>query len=176
MKEFHLVCDMMRPRGVTQEQLNLKPFPFSLKDVAKDWLYYLLLGSIHRRLHCVCFSGIVLRRIVSSKSIEVDKAKKNIIANLPYPENIREVYSFLGTAEFYRRFIKDYSKNALPLSSLLKKDVVFNFNKECKEAFDTLKEKLTSTPILQPPRWDLPFEIMCDASNLEMGSSIGTKS
>ncbi|GAU43740.1 hypothetical protein TSUD_365890 [Trifolium subterraneum] len=72
-------------------------------------------------------------------------------------------------AGFYRRFIKDFSKIALPLSNLLKNDVTFNFDDACKQAFDFLKKALTSAPIIQPPDWSIPFEIMCDASNYAVG-------
>ncbi|KAK8600899.1 hypothetical protein V6N12_050744 [Hibiscus sabdariffa] len=63
---------------------------------------------------------------------------------------------------FYRRFVKDFSKIALPLTNLLQKEVQFEFGKKCKEAFDKLKDLLTSAPIIRSPQWDLPFEIMCD--------------
>ncbi|CAM8877014.1 unnamed protein product [Rhodiola kirilowii] len=71
-----------------------------------------------------------------SSGIEVDKAKIDLIVTLPYPSTVRDIKSFLGHAGFYRRFIKDFSKKALPLSKLLQKDVPFEFTKECKEAFD----------------------------------------
>ncbi|RDX61443.1 Retrovirus-related Pol polyprotein, partial [Mucuna pruriens] len=68
-----------------------------------------------------------------------------------------------------RNFIKNFSKTTLPLSNLLQEDVEFVFNKECIEAFEELKTKLTSTPILQAPNWELPFKLMCDASNSALG-------
>jgi len=52
---------------------------------------------------------------------------------------------------------------------LLQKDVLFDFGERCKYAFDTLKKALTTTPIIQPPDWTLPFELMCDASNFAIG-------
>ncbi|CAN6583764.1 unnamed protein product [Malus baccata var. baccata] len=64
-----------------------------------------------------------------------------------------------------RRFIKDFSKIAQPLCRLLQKEVAFEFNKECETAFKTLKDMLTSAPIIMPPDWSLPFELMCDASD-----------
>ncbi|RDX99533.1 Retrovirus-related Pol polyprotein from transposon 17.6, partial [Mucuna pruriens] len=74
---------------------------------------------------------------------------------------------------FYRRFIKNFSKLALPLSKLLQKDVEFNFDQPCIEAFQELKSGLTFAPILQAPNWDLPFELMCDASNSALGVVLG---
>ncbi|PIN21706.1 DNA-directed DNA polymerase [Handroanthus impetiginosus] len=107
--------------------------------------------------------------------IEVDKAKIEVIKTLPYPVGVREVRSFLGHAGFYRQFIKDFSKITRPLCKLLQKDVPFDFDKECKRAFDELKEALTSAPIIQPPNWNLPFEIMCDASNYAVGAVLGQR-
>ncbi|CAM8959243.1 unnamed protein product [Rhodiola kirilowii] len=65
--------------------------------------------------------------LVSHEGIEVDKAKIDVIVTLPYPSTVRDIKSFLGHAGFYRRFIKDFSKKALPLSNLLQKDVPFEF-------------------------------------------------
>ena len=83
--------------------------------------------------------------------------------------------SFLGHAGFYRRFIRDFSKVALPLSNLLQKEVEFDFNDKCKEAFDCLKRALTTTPIIQAPDWTTPFELMCDASNYALGAVLAQK-
>ncbi|CAA0831960.1 Uncharacterized mitochondrial protein AtMg00860, partial [Striga hermonthica] len=77
------------------------------------------------KCHFMVEQGIVLGHIVSKRGIEVDKSKVDIITALPYPASVREVRSFLGHAGFYRRFIKDFSKVAAPLCSLLQKDVEF---------------------------------------------------
>nr|GEU39140.1 reverse transcriptase domain-containing protein [Tanacetum cinerariifolium] len=78
--------------------------------------------------------------------------------------------SFLGHAGFYRRFIQDFSKIARPMTRLLEKDTPFIFSKECVEAFQTLKRKLTEAPILIAPDWDMPFELMCDASDFAISA------
>ncbi|RDY05482.1 Retrovirus-related Pol polyprotein from transposon 17.6, partial [Mucuna pruriens] len=70
--------------------------------------------------------GIVLGHLVSKKGIQVDKSKIDIITSLPKPTSVRDIRSFLGHAGFYRRFIKNFSKIALPLSKLLQKDVELN--------------------------------------------------
>ena len=129
----------------------------------------------YEKCHFMVNQGIILGHVVSAKGIEVDRAKIDVIKSLPYPANVREVRSFLGHAGFYRRFIKDFSKIAHPLSELLKKDVIFEFDDACKVAFDVLKEKLISAPILQAPDWNLPFELMCDASNHAVGAVLGQK-
>jgi hypothetical protein len=76
----------------------------------------------------------------------------------------------LGHCVFYRPFIKDFSHIARPLTNLLSKDVPFEFDDACLKSFNILKEALISAPIIQPPNWSLPFEIMCDASDYAMGA------
>ncbi|CAL8993313.1 unnamed protein product [Prunus brigantina] len=88
--------------------------------------------------------GVVLGHVISSKGIEVDKAKIDIISNMAAPASVKGVRSFLGHAGFYRRFIKDFSKITRPLCNLLAKDVVFHFDKDCVNAFNILKRELTS--------------------------------
>ncbi|KAI5312735.1 hypothetical protein L3X38_041909 [Prunus dulcis] len=110
-----------------------------------------------------------------SLGIQVDKAKINIITNLPPPSSVKGVRSFLGHAGFYRRFIKKFSSISRPLCNLLAKDAVFEFDEICMEAFTTLKKELTSAPIIIAPDWSLPFEIMCDASDFAIGAVLGQK-
>jgi len=116
---------------------------------------------------------IVLGHIVSSKGIEVDKSKIELIANLPTPKSVKDIISFLGHAGFYRRFIKDFSVISKPLCNLLKKKNVFEWTEQCEKAFVKLKNLLTSAPVIQPPDWSLPFEIMCDASDYVIGAVLG---
>ena len=94
--------------------------------------------------------GIVLGHLVSERGIEVDRAKIKVIEQLPPPVNIRGICSFLGHAGFYRRFIKDFSHIARPLTNLLSKDVPFEFNDACLKSFNILKKVLISIPIIQP--------------------------
>ena len=96
-----------------------------------------------------------------------------MIANLPPLKCVKDIRSFLGHAGFYRRFIKDFSKIAKPLCKLLAKEAIFEFDDACLEAFDTLKKALISAPVLQPPNWEQPFEVMCDASNFAVGAVLG---
>ncbi|CAM8987102.1 unnamed protein product [Rhodiola kirilowii] len=129
----------------------------------------------YEKCHFMVTHGIVLGHVVSQKGMEVDEAKIDLITTLPYPSTVRDIQSFLGHAGFYRRFIKDFSKKALPLSTLLQKEVPFEFTDACEKAFDNLKKALTSTPIIQTPNWELPFEIMCDASDFAVGAVLGQK-
>ncbi|CAM8975262.1 unnamed protein product [Rhodiola kirilowii] len=112
---------------------------------------------------------------ILARGVEVDKAKVQVIEQLPPPQNQKGIRSFLGHAGFYRRFIKDFSKIAKPLTHLLCNDVQFNFDEGCLEAFEKLKKALVSAPIVQPPNWDLPFELMCDASDFAIGAVLGQR-
>ncbi|CAL9005218.1 unnamed protein product [Prunus brigantina] len=87
----------------------------------------------------------------------------------------QEKTTFTCPFGFYRRFIKDFSKISTPMCRLLQKDVPFVFDDECEKAFDHLKELLTSAPIIVPPDWSLPFELMCDASDYALGAVLGQR-
>ena len=119
--------------------------------------------------------GIVLGHVISESGIEVHKAKIDLISNLPPPRSVKEIRSFLGHAEFYQRFIKDFSKISRPLCNLLAKDAPFVFDDECLRAFKRLKTKLTFAPIIQPPDWKVLFEIMCDAFDYAIGAVLGQR-
>ncbi|CAL8089530.1 unnamed protein product [Prunus armeniaca] len=127
------------------------------------------------KCHFMVKQGIVLGHIVSEKGIEVDKSKIGLVRHLPSPTSVREVRSFLGHVGFYRCFIKDFSKISTPLCRLLQKDVPFVFDDKCEKAFNHLKELLTSAPIIVPPDWSLPFELMCDASDYALGAVLGQR-
>ena len=119
--------------------------------------------------------GIVLGHIISNKGIEVDKAKIELISKLPSPMNVKIVRQFLGHAGFYRRFIKNFSKIAKPLYKLLEKDAKFIWDEDCQKSFEELKANFTTAPIVKAPNWKLPFEVMCDASDLAIGAVLGQR-
>nr|GEZ26387.1 DNA-directed DNA polymerase [Tanacetum cinerariifolium]GEZ99062.1 DNA-directed DNA polymerase [Tanacetum cinerariifolium] len=120
--------------------------------------------------HFMVTEGIVLDHKISKNNIKVDKAKVDVISKLPHPTTVKGICSFLGHVSIYRRFIQDFSKKARPMTRLLEKDTPFFFFKEGVDAFQTLKRKLTEVSILIAPDWDLPFELMCDASNFAIGA------
>nr|GEX42292.1 reverse transcriptase domain-containing protein [Tanacetum cinerariifolium] len=123
---------------------------------------------------CV-LEGIVLGHKISKQGIEVDKAKVDVITKLPHLTTIKGIRSFLGHVGFYRRFIKDFLKIARPMTRLLEKDIPFIFSQECVDAFQTLKRKLTEAHILIAPDWEMPFELMCDASDFAIGAVLGQR-
>ena len=125
--------------------------------------------------HFMVREGIVLGHLVSSKGLEVDKAKVEVIQDLALPTSIRELRSFLAHVGFYRRFIQDFAKILKPLTSLLRKEKDFIIEKEGKHTFMQLKQALVEAPILQSPNWDLSFEIMCDAFDFAVGAVLGQR-
>jgi hypothetical protein len=127
------------------------------------------------KCHFMLNEGIVRGHKISERGIEADRAKVEAIEKMPCPRDVKGIRSILDNAGFYRRFIKDFSKISKPLTNLLQKDVPFVFYDDCKEAFETLKKSLTTTPIVQPPDWNLLFEIMCDASDFAVAAILGQR-
>ena len=123
--------------------------------------------------HFMVREGVVLRHLVSGKGLEVDKAKIEVIQNLPLPTTLQDLRSFLRHVGFYCKFIRDFAKVSKPLITLLCKDKDFFIDKEGERAFEMLKLVLIKAPILQSPNWDLLFDIMCDASDYAVGAVLG---
>ena len=127
------------------------------------------------KFHFMVKKGIVLGYRISERGIEVDKAKNETIEKLPPPSSVKGIRSFLGHVGFYRRFIKDFSKIVKPLSNLLVKGGPFEFDDQCLKTFLFMKEKLLSSPIIVAPDWNLPFELMYDASDYAIRAILGQK-
>jgi hypothetical protein len=127
-----------------------------------------LFGNLEKCTFCtdrVSFLGYV----VTPQGIEVDQAKVEAIHSWPVPTTITQVRSFLGLAGFYRLFVKDFSTIAAPLHELTKRNVTFTWAAAQRNAFDTLKDKLTHAPLLQLPDFNKTFELECDASGIGLG-------
>ena len=101
--------------------------------------------------HFIVREGIVIGHLVSSKGLEVDNAKVEVIKDLALPKSIRELRSFIGHVGFYRHFIKDFAKVSKPQTSLVCKENNFIIEEEGKHAFMQLKQALVEAPILQSP-------------------------
>jgi len=118
--------------------------------------------------------------VISYNEATLSPRHTEAIDKFKQPTNVHEVQRFLGLASYFRRFIKDFSTKAKPLQNLLRKDVKFCFDKECKQSFDLLKKELVSSPILALYNPSAENELHTDAcsrcpfskaSNWQMGSS-----
>ena len=107
--------------------------------------------------------------VVSGDGIQVDPKKIKAIIDWPRPTTVTEVRSFLGLAGYYRRFVKDFSKIAAPLTKLTQKNVKFVWTDRFKEHFQLLKDLLTSVPVLTLPSGDEGYTVYCDASRVGLG-------
>ena len=112
---------------------------------------------------------------LSVSGVKPNPAKTEIVEHFPVPRNQREVRSFLGLTNYYRRFVKGYSMIAAPLNKLLSKAVEFSWSEDCEKAFTVLKQKLISAPILGFPDMDKPFVLTTDASGTGLGFILSQK-
>jgi hypothetical protein len=108
--------------------------------------------------------------VVSAQGIQVDEEKVRAIQDCLSPTSVGNVRSFHGLASFYRRFVKDFSSLAAPLTEVIKKNVGFRWGEEQDKAFQLFKEKLTNAPLLSLPNFSKTFEIECDASSVGIGA------
>ena len=135
------------------------------KNLALNW----------EKCHFMVTEGIVLGHKISATGLEVDQAKITVIKTLMSPTTMKGIRSFLGHAGFYIRFIKDFSKISIPLCRLLEKDANFDFDESWRSAFEEIKSRLVSAPIMLTPDWNNEFEIMCDASDYAMRAILGQR-
>lgn len=91
------------------------------------------------------------------------------------PINTKGIRSFLSHAGFYRRFIMDLSKVTKPMCKLLQHDMPYILSKECEKAFNMLKQALISVPTVKTPKSTKPFELMCNASDFDIGVVLGQR-
>ncbi|KAJ6839083.1 uncharacterized protein M6B38_316420 [Iris pallida] len=110
-----------------------------------------------------------LGHIVSGEGISVDPKKVEAVKSWPTPKSVAEIRSFLGLAGYYRRFVENFSRIAEPLTRLTRKEEKFNWTEKCQAAFDELKERLITAPILALPSGSGGYEIYSDASGKGLG-------
>ncbi|KAL0561654.1 hypothetical protein IC582_002094 [Cucumis melo] len=130
-----------------------------------DWKLYAKYSKCDFWLDRVIFLG----HVVSAEGIYVDLQKIEAIVNWEQPSTVTEVRSFLGLTGYYRRFVEEFSKLAIPLTNLTKKDSKFEWTNKCEQSFQELKKRLVSSPILTLPTPGVGFEIYCDASHQGLG-------
>jgi hypothetical protein len=110
-----------------------------------------------------------LGHIISAGGVSVDPGKVKDVLNWMSPATVSEIQSFLGLAGYYRRFIKDFSKIAKPMTKLVEKNKAFEWTKEGQASFEELKKRLTSSPVLVLPDLTKKFDIYCDVSPQGLG-------
>lgn len=107
---------------------------------------------------------------ISDKGIRPDTAKFSVIKNYPEPKNADEVRRFVAFCNYYRRFVENFAEIVAPLNKLQRKGEPFVWTTSCRDAFELLKRKLVSPPILQYPDFSKEFRLTCDASDIACGA------
>ena len=110
-----------------------------------------------------------LGHVVSASGVSVDPEKVEAVMSWERPKSVFEIHSFLGLAGYYRRFIEDFSRLAAPMTKLTRKEVKFDWDDRCEEAFQELKRRLTTAPILVVPDRGQGYTVYCDASRARLG-------
>ncbi|KAM3386145.1 hypothetical protein ACQJBY_009661 [Aegilops geniculata] len=136
-------------------------------DKLREYQFYAKFSKCEFWLDEVLYLG----HIISAKGIAVNPEKVSSVLNWEPPQNVKQLRSFLGLASYCRRFVENFSKIAKPLSNLLQKHVKYVWSPECDVAFNTLKEKLVTAPVLTPPDESKPYEVFCDASLQGLGKA-----
>ena len=123
--------------------------------------------------------GVLLGNVVNEKGKKPDPEKIVVIDGWPTPTNTKGIAKFLKHVGWYRKLISNYSKILILITQLLRKNCRFEWTKTCQRAFEELRYKLTTYPVLRPSDCDKPFHVFCDASNVAVNSalcqSIGNK-
>src|SRR6266481_5780026 len=105
-----------------------------------------------------------LGQIISKEGVRIDESQLNVIKDYPAPRSVKEIQRVMGLFNYYRKWIPKYSFLAKPIMELLRKDRIFKWTNTQETAFQELKVKLVTAPILTFPQWELPFKLICDAS------------
>ncbi|CAC5382706.1 Transposon Ty3-G Gag-Pol polyprotein [Mytilus coruscus] len=116
---------------------------------------------------------IYLGHTISKEGVKVDTSKVDAVSSFSVPKNQKQIRSFLGLTNYYRKFIEGYSHITTPLNHLMGNDVPFEWSEKCQMAFDQLKKALCSAPILAYPNMSKPFILTTDASGTAIGYILG---
>ena len=117
------------------------------------------------------FLGVV----IGQGKIKMEKDKVAGVLNWPVPKTVKDVRKFLGLANYYRQFVKDFAKLARPLNNLTRKDEKWRWGEEQQKALKQLKTVFTSRPLLVAPNLDKEFRVEADASNFATGGVLSIK-
>ena len=117
------------------------------------------------------FLGVVM----GQGKIKIEEDKVAGVLNWPVPKMVRDIRKFLGLANYYRRFVKDFAKLARPLNNLTRKDERWKWEEQQQKAFEQLKMVFTSRPLLVAPDLDKEFRVEADTSNFAMGGVLSIK-
>jgi hypothetical protein len=110
-----------------------------------------------------------LGHIISAEGIAINPSKFQEVLDWKSPRLVTQIRSFLKLAGYYHRFIPNFSKIAKPITQLLEKEVKFKWSPQCEDAFLTLKNLLTTAPVLAQPNIEKSFDVYCDASDMRIG-------
>lgn len=161
---FHFIDDFIVATDSFEEHLAV------LRKVAENLQRVGLQISAEKSRFCMS-KLVFLGYVIDGNGTQADPEKVQPIVEYPQPKNVRDVRRVLGMANWYRRFIKNFSSISAPISNLIRKSKEkFEWNEEAQAAFGQLKLALVSAPILALPNFDLPFQIECDASDLGIGA------
>ncbi|WVZ85711.1 hypothetical protein U9M48_032602 [Paspalum notatum var. saurae] len=127
------------------------------------------LRLVLRSLESINFMRSLASHVISNGGIAVDQSKVSEVQNWKIPEDVKGIRSFLGLAGYYQRFIEGFSKIAKPMTALLEKNIKFQWTSACQKAFEELKKRLTTAPVLTFSDMHKSFSVYCDASRLGLG-------
>ena len=134
-------------------------------QLLRDYQLYAMFRKCNFWLTEVRFLG----HVVSTSGVSVDLEKVEAVMSWERPKSVFEIRSFLGLAGYYRRFIEDFSRLAPPMTRLTWKEVKFDWDDRCEKAFQKLRRRLTTAPILIVPDRGQGYIVYCDASRVELG-------
>lgn len=160
---FHYLDDVVICSRTFEEHMDL------LEEVSKRLREANLTISEEKSQFCrreIKYLGYVL----NEQGWTVDEEKINCIVQFPVPTCRKDVQRFLGVCNWYRRFIADFSRLAVPLTELTKAKVKFKWTPQAEESFLKLKAALVSAPVLAMPDYSKPFSVACDASDVAIGA------